>query len=145
MKTKITKLLLAIFLILLITHGFAEYLNDSLLAKPFALIIPTFLIMMVIVFYFETKTFGYIVVLLSTYPILAPTFAMEVLMFNDNPEKNLQWFKERYSYKMFKIEVYVFLPVIVLFYLLFFSHNKKSASFSMKTILNDMKEVLRKS
>jgi hypothetical protein len=51
MKTKITKLLLAIFSILLITYGSAEYLNSSPIAKPFADIIPTFLYMMVIVFY----------------------------------------------------------------------------------------------
>ena len=142
MKPKIIKLLLAIFAMLLITHSSAEYLNSSPLAKPFALIILSSFWMLVIVFYVETKNFGYIIVILATYPVLAPVFAMEVLMFNDNPKQNLQWFKERYSYKMFKIEFYIFLPVIVLFYLLFFSHNKKSASFSMKNILNEMKEVL---
>lgn len=100
-------------------------------------------ILLIIVFFLETKRVWYIGVLLLTYAVLAPTFAMEVLMFNEDKTYKSSWFKDRYTYEMFKIEFYIFLPIILLFNFLFFSYGKKSKRFSRKEILSTMKELLK--
>ena len=139
---KIIKTLIAIFFLLLIAHTSAEYTNYSRLAHPFWNIMLIFLYMLIIVFYLESMKFGYIILLLITYPLLAPAFAMEVLMFNEKEKKNIDWFRKRYKYKMFKLEFYIFLPITLLFYILFFSYTKSSRTFSIKRILQEMKNIL---
>ncbi len=141
--------LLIIFLILWVTYAISFYLeysygksgspfNGVLLSTCFSVGI----ISLVIMAYLESKKFGYVVLILSTYIILAPVFAMEVLNFNENLEQNKKWFSQRYSPQTFKIEFILFYPLILLFYLLFFSYRNGNSIQLIKNNYTSIQKVI---
>jgi len=139
---KIVRLIANIFFLLVLLNIIIEYDGYTELSKPFSVFIYTFCFMLVIIFIMESKRIGYFLVLLVSYFFLMTIFSMEILLYNEN-KKNISWFKKRYTYTKFRFEFYLFLPIILLFYLLFFSYGKSSVPFSRKIIFEDMKRDLK--
>lgn len=140
MKTML--LLLGMIIFEIFIYIFFEYFNLSNLSTPISLVLYSSFLFLIIIFTIEHKKVAYVLLYFSTYAVTAPTFAMEVLLFNENPSLKSQWFKSRYTYKTFKIEFYLFWPAIFILYLLIFSYGASRVSFSSKEILNKMKILL---
>ena len=145
---KIKQKLLTIFLTLLATyvmatyleylHGTHELFNITIFSACFSVGVIAILIML----YIESKKFGYVIVILFTFGILAPVFAMEVLNFDENSARNKEWFAQRYSPWEFKIESIIFYPLILLFYMLFFSFRGENSVKMIKKNFTNIQKVI---
>jgi len=91
---------------------------------------------------------GVFIVVFLTYIAWGSVFAMEVLLADNGVQGAKEWFKQRYTFKTFKIEFYAFYPMIGLMYLFLeilpslFS-RKSIIHFSPSRVLKEMEVLLK--
>ena len=83
-----------------------------------------------------------------TYFIWGSIFAMEVLLFYNHVKSAKEWFIERYTFKSFKNEYYVFYPMLVVAYIFLelipsIFYRESFLKFHPSKILKVMEEILK--
>ncbi len=111
--------------------------------SSFALFLALFLALVMLMYGIE----GALLVTGMTYFSWGFIFAMEVLLFYNGVASAKEWFITRYSFKSFKVEYYVFYPMIGMLYILLeFVPNifskEKLLKFSPSKVLKEMEEIL---
>ncbi len=82
-----------------------------------------------------------------TYITWGSIFAMEVLLFYNHVKSAQEWFIERYTFKSFKNEYYVFYPMLVVAYIFLelipnIFYRESFLKFHPSNILKVMEEIL---
>ena len=90
---------------------------------------------------------GAVIVVSLTYIAWGSVFAMEVLLFDNGVEGAKEWFLSRYKFKTFKVEFYVFSPLIGFMYLILeiipgIIHRESVIDFSPSRVLKEMEALL---
>jgi len=130
------------FLLLLTPLMVVSFFDKSDFSVALYICSLSFIFMSTIILILEYRFVWYIFSLLSIYIFPSVFFALEVLLFNKN-KINKKWFYERYTIKMFKFELILFSPIILLCYVLSMLFELKIYILSFKRILDDMEDVLK--
>ena len=90
---------------------------------------------------------GAVIVVLLTYIAWGSIFAMEVLLYDAGALSAKEWFLERYKFKEFKAEFYVFYPMIGCIYVLLeilpnVLSQESIIDFSPSRVLKEMEVLL---
>ena len=90
---------------------------------------------------------GFLVVIL-TYLSWGFVFSIQLLLVHHRVPTAISWFQERYSYRAFSIEYWVFYPMLWLFFLLFerlphLFHHDRIVTFDPSETLRFMKSILK--
>jgi len=90
---------------------------------------------------------GALILVLVTYIIWGSVFAMEILLFDAGTVSAKEWFIQRYTFKTFKAEYYIFYPMLGFVYLLLevipsMMKRESMIDFSPSRVLKEMEEVL---
>ena len=108
----------------------------------FSVLVPAVSLMAIIVLLLENRVAWYLFSLISIYLVPAVILGMEVLIFNET-KNNARWFVQRYTYRMFKFEFFLFSPIIIFLYLISMLIKRKFIQLSYKKIFLEMEEILR--
>ncbi len=92
---------------------------------------------------------GVLLVTVMTYISWGSIFSMEVLLFYNNAKGSKQWFLERYTFKSFKNEYYIFYPMIIVTYIFLellpsIFYRESFLKFHPSKVLKTMKEILKR-
>ena len=115
----------------------------SLGFHAFALYMSIFLAVVVAMF----GVLGAVIVISLTYIAWGSIFAMEVLLFDAGAQSAKEWFLTRYTFKDFKIEYYVFYPMLGFIYVLLellpnLLKRESVIHFSPSRVLKEMQALL---
>lgn len=112
--------------------------------KSFAIYLSVFIAAVMAMYGIE----GALLVIGMTYLVWGLVFSIELLLVDNDVETAIQWFKERYDFKSFKLEYYAFYPMIIILHLLIelipnLLHGENLKRFSPPQVFEKMKEILR--
>ena len=90
---------------------------------------------------------GALLVTAMTYIVWGSVFAMEILLFYNHVKSAKEWFIERYTFKSFKNEFYIFYPVMTIAYIFLelipsIFYRESFLKFHPSKILEVMEEIL---
>jgi len=90
---------------------------------------------------------GAVIVVLLSYVAWGTVFAMEVLLYDSGASSAKEWFLTRYTFKDFKIEYYVFYPMLGFIYILLellpnLLKRESVIHFSPSRVLKEMQALL---
>jgi len=90
---------------------------------------------------------GAVIVVLLSYVAWGTVFAMEVLLYDSGASSAKEWFVSRYTFKDFKIEYYVFYPMLGFIYILLellpnLLKRESVIHFSPSRVLKEMQALL---
>ncbi len=110
----------------------------------FALFMALFLAMAVSIYGVEAG----IIVIVMTYLVWGLVFAIQMLLYHNQIDSAVRWFKERYTFRTFNREYKIFYPMIWTFYFLFeYLPNRITgesiAEFNPKELYERMRRDLR--
>jgi hypothetical protein len=110
----------------------------------FALFMALFLAMAVSIYGVEAG----VIVIVMTYLVWGLVFAIQMLLYHNQVESAVRWFRERYTFRAFSREYKVFYPMIWAFYFLFeYLPNRFTgesiARFNPKELYERMRHDLR--
>lgn len=91
---------------------------------------------------------GLMIVLGLSYIAWGMVFTMEVILYNAGVVSAKEWFLSRYTFQTFKIEFYVFYPMLILMYILLeilptILHTTSMVSFSPSRVVKEMETLLK--
>jgi hypothetical protein len=128
--------LLFVFSVLVVvaTIGFAS----------FAIFLALFLAAVIALYGVE----GALLVIGMTYLIWGLIFSIELLLVDNGVESAVEWFRDRYDFKSFKMEYYAFYPMMYVLYVLIelipsLLHRENLRRFSPTQVFEKMRGILK--